>query len=42
MSMESIHASNAAEADYWNGKGGLRWADNHERHDACCGRSRSG
>lgn len=34
MSMGSIHASNAAEADYWNGKGGLRWADNHERHDA--------
>ncbi len=34
MSLGFIHASNAAEADYWNGKGGLRWAENHDRHDA--------
>jgi SAM-dependent methyltransferase len=34
MSMESIHASNAAQADYWNGKGGTRWAEHQDRHDA--------
>ncbi len=33
MSMQSIHASNAAQVDYWNGKGAQRWASNHHRHD---------
>ncbi len=33
MSMGSIHFSNAAQADYWNGKGGLRWAEHQDRHD---------
>ena len=34
MSMASIHGSNAAQADYWNGKGEQRWAEHHDRHDA--------
>ena len=34
MSIASIHSSNAAEADYWNGKGGQRWAEHYDRHDA--------
>ncbi len=34
MPKTSIHAANAAQADYWNGKGGERWADRSERHDA--------
>ncbi|HXZ15571.1 MAG TPA: class I SAM-dependent methyltransferase [Roseiarcus sp.] len=34
MTMPSIHSSNAAQADYWNGKGGQRWADHQDRHDA--------
>jgi SAM-dependent methyltransferase len=34
MSMASIHASNAAQADYWNGRGGKRWSEHYDRHDA--------
>src|SRR5271165_620747 len=34
MSLESIHFSNAAQADYWTGKGGLRWTEHLDRHDA--------
>ncbi len=34
MSMGSIHSSNSAQADYWNGAGGRRWADNQDRQDA--------
>ena len=34
MSMGFIHSSNAAQADYWNGKGGRRWAEHQDRHDA--------
>src|SRR5271165_5413764 len=33
MSMGSIHISNSAQADYWNGKGGRRWAEHLDRHD---------
>jgi len=32
--MTAIHSSNAAQADYWNGKGGQRWTDHLDRHDA--------
>ncbi len=34
MSITSIHSSNAAQAEYWNDKGGRRWVEHHDRHDA--------
>ncbi len=34
MSLASIHSSNVAQAEYWNGTGGRSWADHHDRHDA--------
>jgi SAM-dependent methyltransferase len=33
MSMTSIHAANATQADYWNGRGGEVWSDNQDRLD---------
>jgi len=33
MSMTQVHASNAAQADYWNGRGGEVWTENQDRND---------
>ena len=33
MSMASIHSANSAQADYWNGAGGRRWAAHHDRQE---------
>ena len=34
MSLEKLHASNADQADYWNGPGGAVWTEHQDWHDA--------
>src|SRR6516165_8801875 len=33
MSVTSVHAENAAQAEYWNSTAGRKWTDNQEHQD---------